>query len=152
MKIIDYSPLHRDIFRDLNLEWIEKYFEIEEPDRRCLDNPDEYIIQPGGAILLAQSEGRVLGACALIKCGERRFELAKMAVSPSARGRGIGMQLGLAAIARARELGAEMIYLDSNTKLKAALALYRKLGFRRVDIGESPYTRVNIRMERHLGE
>ena len=76
-----------------------------------------------------------------------------MAVSPTAQGLGIGFQLGQAAIAQARALGAKRVYLESNTKLKPALSLYHKLGFRKTVAGQpSPYERCNIQMELPLAE
>jgi GNAT superfamily N-acetyltransferase len=47
--------------------------------------------------------------CALVKMNNGRFdyELAKMAVSPSAQGHGIGFLLGKAIIEKSRELGGK---------------------------------------------
>ncbi|MEO0433444.1 MAG: GNAT family N-acetyltransferase, partial [Cyanobacteria bacterium J06656_5] len=67
-----------------------------------------------------------------------------------AQGKGIGWLLGQAAINRARELGAETIFLESNTVLKPAINLYQKLGFRKVVGQPSPYQRCNIQMELKL--
>ena len=38
-RIVEYEPRHAEAFRDLNLSWIEEYFEVEEIDRR-LDRLD----------------------------------------------------------------------------------------------------------------
>ena len=75
------------------------------------------------------------------------FELAKMAVSPTAQGLGIGWLLGQACIERARSLGVRRLYLESNTRLKPAISLYHKLGFRKVAGPPSPYERCDIQME-----
>ena len=146
-RILDYRPNHQNAFRDLNLEWIERYFEVEATDRLSLDDPDHHVIEPGGVILMAEYGGKIVGTCALIKMDKHRFEIAKMAVSPLAQGKGIGWQLGRAMIERAREMGAKSLYLESNTVLEPAIALYRKLGFRRVTGPPSPYSRSNIQME-----
>ena len=74
------------------------------------------------------------------------YELAKMAVSPKAKGKGIGFILGNTSIAKAKELGAKKIYLESNTILKPAINLYHKLGFKKVTGIPSPYERCNIQM------
>jgi len=73
-------------------------------------------------------------------------------VSKSARGTGLGLALGEAALAKAKELGAQKVYLESNTILTPALSLYEKLGFQRLpdNARASPYERCNIRMERDL--
>ncbi len=148
--IVDYSAEHGEVFRDLNLEWIERYFEVEDSDRESLDDPQHHILDPGGAIVMACHHGNVVGTCALIKMDDERYELAKMAVSEAARGKGIGWLLGRAIIERARDLGATTVYLESNTMLTPAIALYRKLGFKRVTGPPSPYHRCNIQMELEL--
>jgi N-acetylglutamate synthase-like GNAT family acetyltransferase len=72
----------------------------------------------------------VVGTCALRKTGARQYELTKMGVLESARGRKAGEFLLKAIIARAERLGAERLYLLSNRKSAAAVHLYEKLGFR----------------------
>ena len=73
-------------------------------------------------------------------------ELAKMAVTERARGRGIGRALCVALVALARERGAQQVELLSQTTLAAAVRLYRSLGFEEVPLGPVPYKRSNIRM------
>lgn len=150
VEIIDYAPEFQENFRRLNYEWIEKYFELEESDYRSLHDPDQKILKPGGHIFLARYNGEIVGTCALIKMNDGTFELAKMAVSEHEQGKGIGWLLGQAAVAKARELGARTIYLESNTVLEPAIKLYQKLGFRRVIGKPSPYDRCNIQMELKL--
>ncbi|WP_343521929.1 bifunctional helix-turn-helix transcriptional regulator/GNAT family N-acetyltransferase [Pedobacter sp.] len=149
VEIIDYQPKYQEIFRSLNVEWISKYFTMEESDYKALDNPQGYILDKGGVILVARYEGEPLGVCALIKMndGEYDFELAKMAVSPKAQGKNVGFLLANAIIEKARSLGATKIYLESNTILKPAINLYHKLGFKKVAGKPTPYARCNIQME-----
>ena len=54
------------------------------------------------------------------------FQLRGMAVSPGARGSGLGRALTLACIAFAREKGAELLWCNART---GATGFYRKLGF-----------------------
>ncbi|GGH03721.1 bifunctional helix-turn-helix transcriptional regulator/GNAT family N-acetyltransferase [Pedobacter zeae] len=149
VEIIDYQPKYQEIFRSLNVEWISKYFTMEESDYKALDNPQGYILDKGGVILVARYEGEPLGVCALIKMndGEYDFELAKMAVSPKAQGKNVGFLLANAIIEKARSLSATKIYLESNTILKPAINLYHKLGFKKVAGKPTPYARCNIQME-----
>ncbi len=117
-------------FSAINAQWISAMYRLEATDRDVLDNPRARIIDPGGAILFVEAEGLgVVGACALQKTGESRFELTKMGVLESARGRKAGEFLLKAVIARARAMGAETLYLLSNKKSAAAIHLYEKLGF-----------------------
>ena len=150
--ILDYRPEHRSAFQELNEQWITHYFKLEDADRKALDNPQEYILNNGGMILVAVENSIVLGVCALLKMQDTKYdyELAKMAVSPKARGRGIGYLLGTSCIAKAKEQGASYLYLESNTILKPAIALYEKLGFKKVSGHYTPYERCNIQMELQL--
>ncbi|HEY9642188.1 MAG TPA: GNAT family N-acetyltransferase [Coleofasciculaceae cyanobacterium] len=151
IEIIDYSPEFYDDFKRLNYEWIEKYFKLEEADYQSLHHPDEKILQPGGHIYMARHHGKIVGTCALIKMDNDTYELAKMAVTETARGKGIGWLLGQATIHKARDLGAKVIYLESNTALEPAINLYQKLGFQRIVGHASSYERCNIQMELKLG-
>ena len=146
VRIVDYEPRHRDAFRALNLEWIEKYFAVEEADRAVLDDPEGGILAAGGYILMAERDGRSVGCCALIREAADLFELAKMAVAPEAQGQGIGVLLGRAAIERARRAGAKRVELQTNSALAPALHVYRKLGFVDVPVGASEYARADVRM------
>jgi len=145
--IVPYTPAYRHAFKQLNEEWITRYFKMEASDHKSLDHPDEYILDKGGHISIALYKGEPVGACALINMGGGRYELAKMAVSPRVQGKGIGLLLGQDCIRKARELGAHTIYLESNTALKPAISLYHKLGFRKIAGPPSPYERCNIQME-----
>lgn len=146
LRIVDYEPRHRAAFRALNLEWIERYFELEEADRVVLDDPEGTILAPGGHILMAELGPDVAGCCALIREPDATFELAKMAVAPAMQGQGIGMRLGRAAIDRARREGARRVELVTNSALAPALHVYRRLGFVDVPVGASEYARADVRM------
>ena len=148
-QIVDYSPIYKSAFADLNKEWISKYFKMEEADYKALDNADEYIIQNGGYILVALLKDEPIGVCALIKMNDPLydFELAKMAVSPKFQGRKIGWQIGESIKLKAKLVGAKKLYLESNTILEPAINLYRKLGFIEVYGRPTPYERCNIQME-----
>lgn len=141
---------HRQAYKELNLAWIEKYFAVEARDRLELEDPEKHIIAGGGRIFIAEgdsAEGReVLGTCALVVEHDGAYELVKMAVRDSAKGRGVGRALGDAAIAEARALGAPRVELLSNTSLVPAISLYRALGFVEVPLPPSDYARANIKM------
>jgi GNAT superfamily N-acetyltransferase len=147
--IVPYSEIYKDAFRDLNEEWIIKYFQIEEMDRLALHNPQGYILDKGGYIAVALWNQQPVGVCALIPCWYEGYdlELSKMGVSPMAQGKGIGKLLGQHIIEKAKQLGAKKIFLESNRKLVPALALYKKLGFVEITKVSSPYARSDIQME-----
>lgn len=39
IEIIEFNNKYTSFFKDINLEWIEEYFTLEEEDMNCLDNP-----------------------------------------------------------------------------------------------------------------
>lgn len=149
IQIVEYTPAYRDAFKDLNVQWISRYFKMEQADYNALDDPEGYILSKGGHILMVLYNGEAVGTCALIKMNDPKydFELAKMAVSPTVQGKGIGYLLGRAVIEKAKQEGAKTLYLESNTILEPAINLYYKLGFIKVEGIESPYERCNIQME-----
>jgi DNA-binding MarR family transcriptional regulator/GNAT superfamily N-acetyltransferase len=147
VRIVPYEPQYQTAFKQLNEDWITQYFKMEEADYKSLDHPKEYILDKGGHILIALYKDEPVGTCALIKMDGHTFELAKMAVSATAKGKGIGWILGNSAIELAKQQGANKLYLESNTILKPAINLYHKLGFKKITGVPSPYECCNIQME-----
>jgi DNA-binding MarR family transcriptional regulator/GNAT superfamily N-acetyltransferase len=129
IKIVRYNSEYKDIFKELNLEWLNKYFEVEEEDWKALENPESYYIKNGGEIFFAIIDEKIAGTCAVKKINGKHFELSKMAVSELYQGRQIGKKLALTAIGFAYEKGAHKIVLNTSPKLKTAISLYKKLGF-----------------------
>ena len=146
LRIVPYRPQHAAAFRDLNLEWIRKYFAVEPADMRELGDPDTYIIAPGGCIIMAELNDVAVGTCALMREEVGVFKLAKMTVSESVRGLGVGRALGEAAVAYACAAGARRVELFTNSSLTPAVSLYRALGFVDVPVGKSEF----VRADRHM--
>ena len=147
IQIVEYQPRHQPDFKRLNEAWINQWFKMEEADYKSLDQPQQYILDAGGHILIALYQDEPVGTCALLKMDDETYELAKMSVSAQVRGKGIGLLLGRAVIEKARSLGAKRLYLESNTILQPAVSLYRKLGFEEIEGNTSPYERCDIQME-----
>jgi len=128
--IRDFSDGLAGAFRDINTQWIEKMYRLEQTDRDVLDRPRERILDSGGAILFVEAKGAgIIGTCALRKTAERQFELTKMGVLEAARGLKAGEFLLRKTVERAQSMGAELLYLLSNRKSAAAIHLYEKVGF-----------------------
>lgn len=147
--IVPYEPRYQPVFRSLNEEWITAHWQMEKSDYKALDHPQEYILDKGGYIFVALDAGEPVGVCALCKLDDPDYdyELAKLAVSPKAQGKGIGILLGETVIRKAMELGAQKIFLESNTILEPAIHLYRKLGFQELKGHHLSYARGNIQMK-----
>lgn len=149
IQIVAFEEKYAEAFKALNEEWIATYFELEEADRKALNNPHSYILDKGGKIFVALYQDQPVGVCALIKMDdpEYDYELAKMAVSPTVQGKNIGWLLSQVVVNAAKELGASKLYLESNTALKPAINLYQKIGFKKIVGRATPYARCNIQME-----
>jgi putative acetyltransferase len=148
-----------EAFRRLNEEWIEQYFELEEKDRYTLNHPRKVILDKGGAIVFVTLDSKPVGCCALVTIsvgpdGEpTEYEIAKMGVTESAKGLGLGRRVLSAAIAEGKRKGAKRLYLETNHTLAPALHLYDALGFKPVPaerLTPSPYERADVFMEMWL--
>ena len=145
--IIEYKPEHQPFFERFNKAWIEKYFWLEEIDKYVLQNPEEAIINKGGAILMATYNDLIAGTVALKKVNDGIYEFTKMAVDENYRRKGIAEALSYAALDKAKALGARKVILYSQTALVPAITLYQKLGFKEVPMEEGIYKRSDIKME-----
>jgi GNAT superfamily N-acetyltransferase len=147
VEILPYSPAYNFAFKAINQAWIESLFSLEPIDIAQFEQPEEIIVKTGGTIIFAKMGEDIVGTVALYKSGEDTFEMIKMGVDPKAQGRGIGMLLGQAIITKAAELGGKKLVLYTNSKLKAALYIYEKLGFRSVLVETGKYSRCDVKME-----
>ncbi len=87
IEIISYEPQFSQIFKDLNIAWLQKYFWVEPHDEEVLGKPEKYIIEPGGNIFFVKEGEQIIGTVALMKMQEGVFELTKMAVTPQSQGK-----------------------------------------------------------------
>ncbi len=151
VKIINYTPETKIYIKNLNVEWLEKYFYVEPIDFQVLDNPQTEIIDKGGMIFYAAYNDQIVGTTSLMKIDETSYELTKMAVTAAFQGLGISKALMEHCILVAKQMGAQKLILYSNTKLEIAIKLYRKYNFVEVPLAHSNYKRSNIKMELYTG-
>jgi GNAT superfamily N-acetyltransferase len=147
--IREFLPGDELAFRRLNEEWIVRYFALEPKDVEALDNPRR-ILDHGGRIYFAVRGSEPVGCCALISIGGREYEVAKMAVTPSCQGAGVGRGLLETVVAEARAAGAARLYLETNHALMPAIRLYESVGFRHLPperVVPSQYARADVYME-----
>jgi len=149
VEIIKYEDKHANDFYQLNRQWLEKYFYLEELDEKVLSDPFKHIINPGGFIMMACLNKKIVGTVALMVNNGKLLELTKMAVSPNYQGLGIGEKLAKAAIQQFEEADFDSLYLESNRQLVPALNLYDKLGFKEQEcpFKQPHYSRADIYME-----
>ncbi len=148
--IVPYRPELQMYFERFNKAWLEAYFWVEPIDAYVLEHPEEAILNDGGRILFAEYDQKIVGTVALKYIEPGLYELTKMAVDETFRGIGAGKILCAAAIDKAREIGATKVMLYSQTSLKAAIGIYRKLGFKEIPLEAGKYERADIKMELSL--
>jgi ribosomal protein S18 acetylase RimI-like enzyme len=148
IEIINYSKDLKEYVKLLNYEWLEKYFKVEEGDVKSLSNPEEEIIDKGGFIFYAKLNNQVVGTVSLLKKDENTFELSKMAVSDKAKEVGIGTLLLEHTLEFTRKQKIKRLILYSNTRLEAAIHMYKKYGFYEIELESGIYERADIKMEK----
>ena len=146
IRIVDYRPEHQPYFEKFNRAWIEEMFEMESMDEWVLTNPGKAILEPGGAILMAEYDGIVAGTVGLRKVDEYSYEFTKMAVDDNLRRRGIAEAISYASFRKAKALGAKKVILYSNKRNAGAVKLYEKIGFKHVEVENDVYKRANVKM------
>ena len=93
VEIVPFQDKYSNYFYDLNYDWLNEYFYVEDYDEKVLRNCKEEIIDKGGHIFFAIFKSQVVGTMALIPRKEGIYELNKMAVKKDLRGNGIGLSL-----------------------------------------------------------
>ncbi len=148
IEIVEYRPQHHQRFKEINVQWITRDFVMEEEDNKTVDDPEGYILKPGGKIFIALYNNEVAGTCGYQNFGKDGFEMIKMAVDEKYRGLKIGKAIGEESLKRMKEYGAKRIFLFSNTKGSAtAVQLYHKFGFKEIPLGKADFARADIKME-----
>jgi ribosomal protein S18 acetylase RimI-like enzyme len=147
IQIVDFRPGHQPYWERMNREWISENFDIEPFDLYVLQNPEEAIINKGGAILIALFNEEVAGTAGLRKVDDETYEFTKMVVDKPFRRRGIAETLCYASFDKARKLGAKTVILYSNTVQAAAIRMYEKIGFQHLPVENTVYKRANVKMK-----
>lgn len=166
-RIVGWHPRYADDVARLSREWIEADFTSKPEDEAYYADPAGRVVAKGGEIFVALEgdpvdgggstepaaalERGAIGTCAAVPHRDATIELAKLAVTERAKGRGIGRALCQRVIAFARERSAARVWLLTNASLAPALALYRSLGFVRRDMPfPAPHVDANVYMEFEL--
>lgn len=145
-QISSAEELIREYAASLGIDLSYENFELE-----MAEFPGAYA-RPEGRVLIAVEGGIAVGVVGLRKLSSEICEMKRMYVRPGFRQRGIGRMLAKKAIEKARDIGYDRVRLDTLSRLKEAVSLYRSLGFKEI----GPY-RVNpqkdvVYMELDLGK
>lgn len=111
----DQIPWQLILLADPSKEVVEKY----------LPNPDVYTAYKGNELV---------GEYILLRTSNDEMELMNIAIDEKYQGQGLGKELVLDAISKAKSAGMKSIKVGTGNSSFSQLALYQKCGFRIVDI------------------
>ncbi|MEU3462889.1 bifunctional helix-turn-helix transcriptional regulator/GNAT family N-acetyltransferase [Streptomyces sp. NPDC006733] len=102
-----------------------------DPARSLLPDPSE-LQPPRGLFLVARLHGEPVGCAGLKLPSDAPAEIKRMWVAPKARRLGLGRRFLTELEARAVEHGRDVLRLDTNKVLSAAISLYHSCGFEEI--------------------
>jgi GNAT superfamily N-acetyltransferase len=151
VEIVPFEDRYAGDFARLNREWLEGYALLEPADELHLSDPRGTIVTGGGELFLALRDGVLVGTCGIHPVADGVFELVKLTVVPSERGRGLARRLTERALALARAVGASTVRLYSSSRLTGAIRLYESMGFRHLPLPPTAdYVTADVYMELEL--
>ena len=128
------SEKHLTSIRELFLEYAESLgFSLcfQNFDKELANLPGDYS-PPDGRLILALDENKPIGCVALRKLEKDICEMKRLYIKPEMRGIGLGEQLVRTVIDEAVKIGYMKMRLDTVPKMKEAIDLYSKIGFKEV--------------------
>jgi len=151
-EIINFKNKYSKLFYDLNIEWLNEFFLVEDYDKKILSNPQKHIINKGGSIFFAKKDKKIVGVVALMPTHELDvYELTKMGVEKDFRNQGAGRHLLKKSVEQAKLNKLKKVIIYSNRKLENAIYLYKSFGFIEVELEKnSNYQRADIKLELRL--
>lgn len=142
VQITPVDPEHDDA-----LFCLDKYArELNQRSTRTFDpttgatvTPDE-ARPPAGRFFVAYLHGKPLGCGAVKHPAGAPAQIKRMWIAPEARGLGLGRRLLTTLEECARDAGAVIARIETNSDLSEALALYTTTGWKQVDaFNDEPY-------------
>jgi putative acetyltransferase len=126
-----FTRINRELAPDHMREQFEQYV-ATGIDGELKHLPDIFTAARRNAFWVVEADGRIVGMFGIEACDLDRTELRRMYLDKLYRGRGIAQRMLAYAEARARELGFTKIILSTAEVQNAAIAFYRKSGYRLV--------------------
>ncbi len=124
------SPTARNLIETLNAELSATYPEQGACHFRL--DADE-VAEGNGAFLIAWRGPTPIGCGAVRKIDPQTGELKRMYVAAAQRSQGVGGALLAALESEARKLNLRKLVLETGVRQFAAIALYQRTGFARID-------------------
>lgn len=149
LSIRDATADDRAAIRDLTLAAYAEHAQVMSPSAWAgLRQAVLAGLDAEGALerIVAERDGALLGSVMLYSAATNAYgdalaaanwpELRLLAVSPAARGQGVGTALVQECIRRARAAGASALGLHTSESLQAAIRMYERMGFARAPEGD----------------
>ena len=148
MEIVTYDSKYKDKFIEYNTDWIVDNFGfLEKEDKETFENIEQDI--DNGAMIYFAVEGDVvLATCMVRYLQEHTWEICKLASNKHQDHKGCGSAVFEAAMHWAVDHGASRLFILSNSKLKPAIHIYRKFGFKEIPLEDYEYIRGDIAFEK----
>ena len=135
MELVDGAPYIEDVkglVREYT-EWFGRDLSFQSLDDELNHIEDKYLPPEGRLVVAIDDNGVVCGCVAYHKFDKNTAEMKRLYVRPAGRGHHLGERLATRIMELAREDGYERMVLDTVAPLKAAVSLYRKLGFEEIE-------------------
>jgi ribosomal protein S18 acetylase RimI-like enzyme len=124
-------PQHLEVVRAIFREYAESLdidLSFQDFEAELAGLPGKYAA-PRGRILLAWSNGQVIGSVAMHPLEDAVCEMKRLYVQPAGRGQQLGRRLAQLIAQISKEAGYTKIRLDTLPGMQAAQYLYASLGF-----------------------
>lgn len=165
MNIVEYDSKYKDSFIQFNTDWIVDNFGcLEKEDYETFAKIDEEL-EHGAMIYFAVENDIPLATCMAKpipyetvqstfsrECPKdmsgETWEICKLGSDKHREHKGCGSAVFEAAVQWAIDHGAKRLFILSNRKLKTAIHIYEKYGFREIVLDDYEYDRGDIAFER----
>ena len=119
---------------------------MEKDDVETFRNIEKGIAN-GGMIYFATENDKVMATCMVRNIGNKTWEIFKLAANEKYKGKGAGNAVFEQCMKYAIEHGAKKMFIISNSRLKTALHIYHKHGFKEIKLKDYEYGRGDIAFE-----
>lgn len=116
----ELAQLEKDVFPDA---WSESAILRETENKK---------------IIVSRENNKIIGYCIFMLGGDQG-EILRIAVKEDARKKGVGKWLLKKAFKRMKDEGAAEVFLEVRSKNTAAISLYKKMGFEKIDVRKKYY-------------
>ena len=147
MELVQFEERFRQAFIDFNTDWIVTNFgKLEPHDLETFDKIDEEL-RNGAMIFFAIENDIPLACCMSMPMEGDTWEICKLGSNKNMPHKGAGTLVFTAAMEWAQKHGAKRLFILSNSRLKPALHIYEKHGFKEIKLDDYGYERGDIAFE-----